>query len=341
MHRRQVRRRRAVAAAALVAIVLAALIASGGTSRHATSTVGNTRSGVSGSAGGGTANVRVVVMASGRLPAPVQDAAVAAITPDSALLIGGLDQGESSVADIVRVTGSEAIGVGALPSALHDASASVIGGEVYLFGGGVITSFSQITRISSEGVAQPAGQLPTPASDLATTAIAGTVYIVGGYTGQAPLRTILAWRPGGAPARVVGMLPKPLRYAAVAEQSGQLVIAGGTSGVSASQDVYRFDPSTGQVTTFTHLPRPLTHAAGAALNGTVFVLGGRGAEPDSQTRRILAISPSGAVSTAGALPQPLSDLSAVALGEHILIAGGRDQGGHVHDALLTLGIQPG
>lgn len=340
MHRRQVRRRRAVVAAALVAIVLAALIASGGTSRHARSTVGNTRSGATGSAGGGTANVRVVVVASGRLPAPVQDAAVAAITPDSALLIGGLNQGESSVADIVRVTGSEAIGVGALPSALHDASASVIGGEVYLFGGGVITSFSQITRISSTGEAQPAGQLPTPASDLATTVIAGTVYIVGGYTGQSPLRTILAWRPG-APARVVGVLPKPLRYAAVAEQGGQLVIAGGTSGVAASQDVYRFDPSTGRVTTFTHLPRPLTHAAGATLNGTIFLLGGRGAEPDSQTRRILAISPSGAVSIAGALTQPLSDLSAVALGEHILIAGGRDQSGHVHDAILTLGIQPG
>jgi hypothetical protein len=281
------------------------------------------------------------VVASGRLPAPVQDAAVAAITPDSALLIGGLNQGESSVADIVRVTGSEAIGVGALPSALHDASASVIGGEVYLFGGGVITSFSQITRISSTGETQPAGQLPTPASDLATTAIAGTVYIVGGYTGQAPLRTILAWRPGGAPARVVGMLPKPLRYAAVAEQAGQLVIAGGTSGVAASQDVYRFDPRSGQVTTFAHLVHPLTHAAAAALNGTVFVLGGRGAEPDSQTRSVFAISSSGAVSVAGALPQPLSDLSAVALGEHILIAGGRDQGGHVHDALLTLGIQPG
>ena len=301
----------------------------------------NTRSGASGPAGGGTANVRVVVVASGRLPTPVQDAAVAAITPDSAMLIGGLDQGESSVADIVRVSGSEAIRVGALPSALHDASASVIEGAVYLFGGGVITSFSQITRISSTGETQPASQLPTPASDLATTAIAGTVYIVGGYTGQSPLRTILAWRPGGAPAQVVGVLPKPLRYAAVAEQAGQLLIAGGTSGVAASQDVYRFDPRSGQVTTFAQLPHPLTHAAAAALNGTVFVLGGRDASTNSQTRQILAISPSGAVSTAGALPQPLSDLSAVTLGEHILIAGGRDPAGHVHKAILTLSLRRG
>jgi len=280
------------------------------------------------------------VVASGQLPAPVQDAAVAAITPDSAMLIGGLDQGESSVADIVRVSGSEAIRVGALPSVLHDASASVIGGEVYLFGGGVITSFSQITRISSTGETQPAGQLPTPASDLATTAIAGTVYIVGGYTGQSPLRTILAWRPG-TPARVVGMLPKPLRYAAVAEQAGQLLIAGGTSGMAASQNVYRFDPRTGQVTTITQLPHPLTHAAAAALNGTVFVLGGRDASTNSQTRQILAISPTGAVNTAGTLPQPLSDLSAVTLSQHILIAGGHDPAGHIHKTILTLSPQPG
>jgi hypothetical protein len=136
------------------------------------------------------------------------------------------------------------------------------------------------------------------------------------------------------------MLPKPLRYAAVAEQAGRLVIAGGTSGVAASQDVYRFDPRTCQVTTLAHLAHPLTHAAAAALNGTVFVLGGRDTSANSQTQRILAISPSGAVSTAGVLPQPLSDLSAVVLGEHILIAGGRDQAGHVHDAILTLSIQP-
>src|ERR1700682_540535 len=218
---------------------------------------------------------------------------------------------------------------------------SALGAQAYLCGGGALTSFSAIVRISSDGKTHPAGGLPTPASDLATTVISGTVYIVGGHTGQTPLRTILAWQPGGAPARVVGLLPKPLRYAAVAEQSGQVLIAGGTSGAEVSQEVYRFDPRTGRVTTFTHLPHPLTHAAAVALNGIVFVIGGRAASSDSQTRRILAISPSGAVSAAGTLPEPLSDVAAVALGGHILIAGGRGTGGHVHDAILTLNARSG
>jgi hypothetical protein len=338
---RQVRRRRTAIALILAAVVLVALIFGGGSSRHARTATGHTpSSGGSLRAGGEAGNARVVAVASGRLPAAVQDAAVAAISPDSALLIGGLDRGETSVTDIVRVSGSEAIRLGSLSSALHDASASVLGGQAYLFGGGGISSFSGITRITSAGQAQPAGRLPTPASDLAATTIDGTVYIVGGYTGLEPLRTVLAWRPGGAPARAVGILPKPLRYAAVAEQGGTLVIAGGTSGVAASQDVYRFAPQTGRVTTIARLPRPLTHAAAATLNGTVFVLGGRGATANSQTRRILAISPSGAVTTAGLLPGPLSDLAAVALGEHLVIAGGRDQAGRVSNAILTLSVQP-
>jgi Kelch motif len=337
--RRQVRRRRLGAGiAVLLAIGLVVLIGRSGSSRQAANSPRESRSGAAGSP---RVNVKLAATVVGRLPTPVQDAAVAAVGPNRVLLIGGLDQSEASLTDIIDVSGSEPSRAGALSTATHDASASALGGQAYLFGGGALTSFSSIVRISSDGKTQPVGQLPTSASDLATTVISGTVYIVGGYTGQAPLRTILAWRPGGAPARVVGLLPKPLRYAAVAEQSGQLLIAGGTSGVEASQDVYRFDPRTGRVTTFAHLPHPVTHAVAVALNGIVFVLGGRGASADSQTGRILAISPDGAVSTAGALPEPLSDVSAVALGGHILVAGGRGTGGHLHDAILMLSVRSG
>jgi N-acetylneuraminic acid mutarotase len=164
------------------------------------------------------------------------------------------------------------------------------------------------------------------------------VYVVGGYTGQSPLRTILAWRPGEA-ARVVGMLPKPLRYAAVASTGGKIVIAGGTSGEAASRDVYRFDPSTGTLTTLGLLPSPITHAAAASVNGTVFVFGGRDASATSQTRRILAINPGGKVHTVGALPLPLSDLAAVVLGRHVVLAGGRDSSGRVQNAILTMSVE--
>jgi N-acetylneuraminic acid mutarotase len=263
-----------------------------------------------------------------------QDATAVAVGPDTFLLLGGIDQGETSLASIVSATSSRARTIGSLPAALHDASASFTNGAAYLFGGGVVSSFPEITRVNTNGTTQPAGELPTPASDVASATIADTVYIVGGYTGVTPLHTILAWRPGEQP-HAVGLLPKPLRYAAVAAVGGALVIAGGTSGESASRDIYHFDPSTAKLTKIGLLPQPLTHAAAAAVNGTAFVFGGRGSSPTSQTRAILAVSPSGRVTRAGLLPVGLSDLAAVPLEGHIVIAGGRDQSGHVYGKIFT------
>ena len=278
--------------------------------------------------------MQVTVEQTGTLPTGEQDAAAVAIAPSRFLLIGGIDQEETSLASIVSATSSQAHTIGSLPGALHDASASFTSGAAYLFGGGVIGSFPLVTKVNADGTTRPAGDLPTPASDVASATIADTVYIVGGYTGTTPLHTILAWHPGGQ-AHVAGLLPKPLRYAAVAAVGGALVIAGGTSGESASRDIYRFDSSTGTLTKIGLLPQPLTHATAAAVNGTVFVFGGRGSAPTSQTRTILSISPNGKVRQVGLLPVGLSDLAAVSLAGHIVVAGGRDASGQVHDEMLT------
>jgi len=87
------------------------------------------------------------------------------------------------------------------------------------------------------------------------------------------------------------------------------------------------------------LPRPLTHAAAVSVGATVLVLGGRGAGLNTQTRQILAISPSGAVALAGELPRALSDLAAVALGHEALLAGGRDAGGQVRAEILRVSVR--
>lgn len=325
---------------AIVAIVLVSIMAGGG--KGSTKQDSTPSSTVARSKGDTLvlAETRVQIVQSGTLPTAEQDATAVVIAPTEFLLIGGIDQGETSLANIVEVSGSQAHEIGALPAPLHDATASFIGGSAYLFGGGVLSSFPQITKIEASGATQPAGELPTPGSDVASATIGQTVYIVGGYTGLTPLRTILAWRPGQR-ARVVAMLPKPLRYAAVAPVGGQLLIAGGTSGEVASRDIYRFDPATGTVRTIGLLPSPLTHAAAAAAGGTVFILGGRGSSSTSQTRRILAISMDGSVNSVGLLPVGLSDLAAVAFEGHIVIAGGRDESGRIHDEILSASVTHG
>lgn len=337
--RRTRRRRRIGAGSALVALaaVLAWLALGDGSSRHTgmAPAAGASRRGASGPTAAG---VHVLVRESGQLPAPVQDAAAAPAGSAGPLLIGGLDSAEASVADVLQINAGEARRIGALPTALHDACASAVAGRVYVFGGGQLTSFSQILSVGSAGAAQPVGALPTPASDVACTTVAGNVYIVGGYTGQEPLRTIVSWRPGGTP-RVVALLPKPLRYAAVGQSGGQVMIAGGTSGLQASRDVYRFDPLSGKVRELTRLPYPVTHAAGASLGGALLVIGGRGASPASQRRDILAVSPTGALSVAATLPRALSDAVAVESREAVILAGGRDNAGRVQSAILEITLK--
>ncbi len=281
--------------------------------------------------------LRASVSRAGELPTARQDAASAPDGRGAVLVIGGLDPEESSLADVLQLRGGGVRRIGTLPTPLHDACAGAARGSVYLFGGGEQESFSGILRVTAAGAAAQVGSLPTPASDVACVAAGGAVYVIGGYTGQAPLRSILAWRPGGAP-RVAGTLPKPLRYAAAAAVRGQILIAGGTSGEAASSAVYSFDPATGGVRTVARLPAGLTHAAGVAAGGVLLVIGGRGAREGTQRSSILAVSSSGTVSVVGRLPRPLSDLSAVADGAGALLIGGRDAGGQPQRTILRLRV---
>ncbi len=325
----------ALALGAVIVLVIAIAASGGGKGGSTPHPAGSSKG--AGAGAGSQARLSVSIAQTGRLQAPVQDAAAVAVSPTSFLLLGGIDQSESSRADIVSASASQARTIGTLPTALHDASASFLGGSAYLFGGGVVESFSQITRVNPSGVSAPAGNLPTPGSDVAAAAIGETAYIVGGYTGSEPLRTILAWRPGQA-ARVVATLPKPLRYAAVANVDGKLLIAGGTSGEAASADIYSFDPAGDTLSQVGRLPVAVTHAAAAAIDGRMLLFGGRGASKDSQTSRILAISPAGHAEVVGALPRALSDLAAVTLGEKVALAGGRDSSGRLSDGIFTVSI---
>jgi hypothetical protein len=322
---RRLRRRRllALAAVAVIAIaVIAQLAGGGGSASRPRSASGLAQPRASSPA----RPVHVVLERAGTLPQALQDTAATALADGRVMVAGGLAAGETSLADVVLLSGSSARRVGSLAAPLHDACAAVVGGQVYVFGGGQVSSYSSITRVSVEGAAEAAGELPTPASDLACASSGTVAYLVGGYTGSEPLRTILAWRPGAA-ARVVAYLPEPLRYAAVALTPAGLVIAGGTSGTRASRDVYRLDPTSGRLRRIALLPRGITHAAGAALGADALVIGGREAGEDSQLREVLAISPGGAVSVVGELPLALSDVAVARSGGEIVLAGGRDRAG--------------
>jgi YVTN family beta-propeller protein len=93
--------------------------------------------------------------------------------------------------------------------------------------------------------------------------------------------------------------------------------------------VLEFIPSSGRLVRVGRLPAPTTHAAAAAIGSTAYVLGGRGAEQNTPSSRIVAVSRQGRISPAGRLPRPLSDLAAVSAPGRIVVAGGRGTAGTV------------
>jgi YVTN family beta-propeller protein len=283
----------------------------------------------------------LAVRRAGRLPAPVQLPAVAALPGGAAAVIGGLDAADASLDTIVHVAPRlRATRVGTLPSAQHDAAAASLGGKVFFFGGGNAGATSDaVLDVRRGNATKQVAKLPVGASDVEATAVGGVAYVFGGYTGAAPLRSIVAYRPG-QPPRTVARLPLPLRYAAVARVGSSVLIAGGTSGSTATDAVLRFDPATGRVRRIGRLPAPVTHAAGVALRGRFYVVGGRGDDPSSQRRTILSVDPgTGLVRHAGSLPVALSDLGAASFPDHAVVLGGRDGNGNARDQIYRLTLR--
>src|SRR3954452_7254084 len=280
-------------------------------------------------------HARLRVVASRRLPAPVQLPALA-LRGRTVLALGGLDAADTSVPSVTRVLPAPAGGAGTLPQAVHDVGAAALGGRVYVFGGGTAAGPLDAIVQLGRGVV---GHLPEPASDLEAVPVGGAILIVGGYTGVQPLRSVLSYTRGRRIRRVAD-LPHALRYAAAAAApGGLLLVAGGTDGVHARDEIVRVDPAHGRATVIGRLPSALSHVAGAVLGRTLYLFGGR-SDAGTARRTIWGVDTrTGRVKAAGRLPAALSDAAAITTGDHILLVGGRTRVGRVSDRVWELALQ--
>ncbi len=262
------------------------------------------------------------------LPAALQDAAAALLGSERIVLLGGLNAADVSIDSVSVLDRQGLISSARLPEAQHDAQGVLLGGQVYVFGGGQVASYSHILSYDpASGSVTVAGKLPAPTSDAEVAVVAGTAYVVGGYDGRQALDTVVAWRPG-EPARIVARLPYGLRYAAVASSGGRVVIVGGSREEVATTAILSFDPYSGRVRGLGELPDPVTHAAAVALGSYVYVFGGRNVAPGSQTDAIIAIDPhTGRAVRVGQLPASLSDAAAIPFGNTVWLAGGLSASG--------------
>lgn len=298
----------------LAALTAVALLAAGcGGSAKAPPTTAAT-TGTSTSPFQGTTRLNVARI--GSLPRSFSKAAAVALPHGRLMVLGGYT-GAGSLDTILAGAPTHLRAVGRLPQPTHDAAAAVVGGTVYLFGGGESASMPSVVRVDPRtGSAVEAPALGEPLSDLGGVTMGGRAYLVGGYTGTQFASAILRYRPQGA-ATVVARLPTGTRYAGVAALGGTIYVAGGLTTAGATRAVYAISPG-GSVRQIATLPGQEDHAALAALGGRLYLVGGR---------RVLSIDPaSGKVSAAAPLPASLSDPTATTVGNRIVVTGGGTNG---------------
>jgi outer membrane protein assembly factor BamB len=259
-----------------------------------------------------------------RLPAPIERT-VAAAWRGRILIAGGLAASGQSTAGVFALNpvSGRLASLGALPQPVHDAAGALIGGRLYVFGGGVVASSDAVQAFdpaTRRGVS--VARLPRPLSDLVASQLNAVTYLVGGFDGHMPRPEILATRDGRH-FTLAGRLPVGLRYPAVATDNGKLLIAGGQTSTGLSAAVYRFNPTSGKTTLLARLPAPVAHAAALVRGNTLYVLGGTDA----------AGTPTGTITTVNLTTHsatrltrttgPRADAATTTLGATTFLIGGR------------------
>ncbi|MGH2442779.1 MAG: PQQ-binding-like beta-propeller repeat protein [Chloroflexota bacterium] len=261
-----------------------------------------------------------------RLPVPIGRAVVLP-GKKSLLVAGGLQANGGSTSGVQRISlaNGTVTPLGSLAQPVHDAAGAVLGGKLFVFGGGSSTSIAASQSFSPSSGGKVVGSLPAARSDLTSVSTGGNAYLLGGYDGLHLSPTVLATRDGVHFVRA-GKLPLPVRYAAAATLYGRLFIFGGTQGIAGISAIQEVNPLTHRAQVVGHLPVKLSHAVACALGNYIYIVGGRiGGSP---TRRMWSFDPSTfRVRRAGALPMSLADAGIAVVGNSAYLAGGEDATG--------------
>ncbi len=243
------------------------------------------------------------------------------------LMAGGLTPSGASANTVTAldpVTGATRPS-GRLAEATHDAAGFIVGGRMFVLGGGTDTSVPTIQAFSPGTQAAVVGQLNRARSDSNGVSAGPVGYVVGGYDGTTVDPQVLA-TTDGQHFRVAARLPVPVRYAGTVAAGGMIWVFGGqtsASGSGATDVIQRVDPATGAAAVVGHLPQPVQGAAVISLDGQIFVAGGVTAQGTS--RAVFRFDPATSqVSVAGELPVPVAYAAAAVAGGVGYLVGGED-----------------
>ena len=267
-----------------------------------------------------------------QLQAPIsREVLVPAVGGQGLIVAGGLVADGSSAAGAFRLdTGTGNLSTaGSLATATHDAAATVVDGQVLVFGGGTSAPAAATQDITPSGSSRILGSLPRPRADGDAVTIGGTAYVVGGYDGPSLDPAVLA-TADGATFRTVTDLSVPVRYPAVAALGGLIYVFGGESlgglPVAAVQVV---NPGNGTDKVIGQLPLALSGAAAGVLDGVIYIAGGvTGATRPQAVDDVFAFAVARtSFLRAGSLPVAVANAGTAVSKGRLFLVGGETNGG--------------
>lgn len=274
-----------------------------------------------------TATQPLVRAAHASLPVALQRAS-AVVSNGHLVVIGGLDasgNSTNSTYDVTMKKGKASVSAGmSLAQPTHDAGAGVLGGKIYVYGGGQSSTTGTIQSLGV-GSSSVVGALPQPRSDLAVAQGLGTNYVLGGYDGLTANPTVLS-TTNGTTFSSIGTLPQPVRYGASVLYEGTLYVFGGQVGSTPTTTIQAINVHTGQAMIVGELNSPIEGAAAAVVDGHIYLVGGTDASGQPSSA-IYEYDPATAmIENAGTLPTPLSNVAVASWNHELVVVGGAGTG---------------
>ncbi len=317
----------------IVAIVVLVVVATRGGGKGTGATPGvAARTSVPAPPTGAPTTAPLTALAVAHLPAVLPQAvsrADAVVQAGRLIVLGGLhgsSPGTSTPQVLTLDPSSGAAQVGApLAVATHDAAAVVLGGSVFVIGGGSASTISTVQEWTGAG-ARVVSHLPKPRSDIDGVVVDGHAYVIGGYDGSQPTPEVLE-TDDGITFHVAATLPVAVRYPAIAVVGSTIYVIGGQSVTGPAgdgppiNDVQAVNVADGSASVVSHVPGAVTEASAFTLLGAVFVAGG--VRAGIVQKGVFRLDPaSGTLTPVATLPEPRADAAVATAGDTAYLIGG-------------------
>jgi N-acetylneuraminic acid mutarotase len=219
---------------------------------------------------------------------PTPRSGLAAATYENQIYAMGGETAQGIISSVERYdpTSDTWIALSSKPTAVTDANAAVIRGQIYVPGGRLDAERLRISdRLEVYNPRQDRweqrARLPEPLSAYALASFEGKLYLFGGWNGERYLNSVYAYSPDEDVWRAQTPMPTARGYAGAAVIGGKILVLGGYDGRSAvaANEVYFPERDNGQDIPWAQrasLPEGRYGMGVASISNVAYVIGGEG-----------------------------------------------------------------